>query len=156
MNGGPENHFQCSAASLCAVEQANIEIQWRLTTFDDNVYNSFHAVFGRLESLLTKMDTVFTENTVLRAAYDTSKQETAALKAAVDTLSRKMDEQITILVPPSPDLMASSTTMEEMTRQLSVKQHDIQDILAAVRNPRSKRKRCTSNHDTEPTMPINR
>jgi hypothetical protein len=92
MDFGPRNHFQYSAASLCAVEQANIEIQRRLTTFEDNVYNSFHAVFGRLDSLLTKMDTVVNENTVLRAAYDAAKQETAALTATVDTLSRKIDE----------------------------------------------------------------
>jgi hypothetical protein len=72
MDCGPENHFQYSAASLCAVEQANIEIQCRLTTFEDNVYNSFHGVFGRLDSLLTKMDTVVNENTVLRAAYEIS------------------------------------------------------------------------------------
>jgi hypothetical protein len=115
MDGSPENHFQYSAASLSAIEQANIKIQRRLTTFEDNVYNSFHAVFGRLDSLMTKMDTVLNENTMLRAAYDASKQETAPLKAAVDTLLRKIDEQIAIPAPPSPDLSASPTTMEEMT-----------------------------------------
>jgi hypothetical protein len=96
IDGSPEKHFQYSAASLCAIDQANIEIQRCLTTFEDNVYNSFHAVFGRLNSLLTKLDTVVNENTVLRMAYDASKQETAALKAAVDTLSRNIDEQIAI------------------------------------------------------------
>jgi hypothetical protein len=155
MDGSPANHFQYSAASLCAIDQANTEMQRRLTTFEDNIYNSFHAVFGRLNSLLTKMDTVVNENTVLRAAHDASKQETAALKAAVDTLSRKIDEQIAIPAPPSPDLTASSTTMEEMTMQLSVIQDDIQDILEAVRNPTGKRKRRTSNQDTEPTTPTN-
>jgi hypothetical protein len=112
-------------------------------------------MFGRLDSLLTKMDTVVNENTVLRAAYDASKQESAALKAAVDTLSGKIDEQITIPAPPSPDLTASSTTMEEMTMQLSVVQHDIQDGLEAFCNPASKRKRRTSNQDAEPTTPTN-
>jgi hypothetical protein len=120
MDSSPENHFQYSAASLCAIDQANSEIQRRNTTFEDNIYNSFHAVFGRLDSLLTKMDTVVNENNVLRVAYDASKQETAALKAAVDTLSRKIDEQITIPAPPLPDYSASSTTMEEMTMQLSI------------------------------------
>jgi hypothetical protein len=43
--------------------------------------------------------------------------------------------------------------MEEMTMQLSVIQHDIQDILEVVRNPPGKRKRHTSNQDTEPTTP---
>jgi hypothetical protein len=113
-------------------------------------------VFGRLDSLLTKMDTVVNENTVLRMAYDASKQGTAALKAAVDTLSRKIDEQIAIPAPPSPDLLASTTTMEQKTMQLSVVQHDIQDVLEAVRNPPGKRKRCTSNQDTKPTTPTNR
>jgi hypothetical protein len=141
MDGGPEKHFQYSAASLCAIDQANIEIQQRLTTFEDNVWDSIHDMFGRLDSLLTKMDTVVNENTVLRPAYDASKQESAALKAAVDTLSRNIDEQIATPAPPAPDLTASSTTMEEMTMQLSVLQHNIQDVLEAVRNPPSKRKR---------------
>jgi hypothetical protein len=57
----PENHFQCSAASLCTIEQANIEIQWHLTTFKDNIYNSFNK-------LLQKMDAVWTENTALHEA----------------------------------------------------------------------------------------
>jgi hypothetical protein len=77
---GPENHFQYSAASLCAVEQANIEIQRRLTTFEDNVYNNF-------DNLLQKMDAAWTENTALREAYRASREETAALKAAVDSLT---------------------------------------------------------------------
>jgi hypothetical protein len=156
MDGSPGNHFQYSAASLCAIDQANIEIQRRITTFDDNIWDSFHAIFGRLDSLLTKMDTVVNENTVLRAAYDASKQESAALKATVDTLSRNIDEQIAIPAPPSPHLTASSPTMEEMTMQLSVVQHDIQHVLEAVRNPPGKRKRCTSNEDDEPTTPRNR
>jgi hypothetical protein len=46
--------------------------------------------------------------------------------------------------------------MEEMTMQLSVVQHDIQDVLEAVRNPPGKRKRRTSNQDAGPTTPTNR
>jgi hypothetical protein len=140
---------------LCAVDQANIEIQQRLTTFEDNVYHSFHSVYSRLNSLLTKINTVVNEKTVLCAAYDASKQETAALKATVDTLSRKIDEQLAIPAPPSPELSASPTTMEEMMMQLSVVQHDIQDVLEAVRSPPGKRKQCTSKQDAEPTMPTN-
>jgi hypothetical protein len=146
---GSDNHFQYSAASLCAVEQANIEIQWRLTIFEDNVYNDF-------DNLLQKMDAAWTENTALREAYRASREETAALKAAVDSLTWKIDEQLAIPAPPSPDLLASPTTMEEMTMQLSVVQHDIQDVMAAVRNPAGKRKRRTSNQDVEPTTPTNR
>jgi hypothetical protein len=101
------------------------------------------------------MDTVLNDNTELREAYDASWAETAALKAAVDTLTQKFDEQIATPAPPSPDLTASSTTMEEMTMQLSVVQQDIQDVLEAVRNHPGKRKRCTSNQDAEPTTPTN-
>jgi hypothetical protein len=45
----PENHFQYSAASLCAIEQAHIEIQWHLNSFEDRVDNNF-------DKLLQKMD----------------------------------------------------------------------------------------------------
>jgi hypothetical protein len=144
-----EQHFQYCTASLCAIEQANVEIQRRLNTFEDNVYNSF-------EHLLQRMDAAWTENTALREAYRTSREETAALKPAIDTLTQKIDEQLTIPAPPSPDLLTSPTTMEEMTVQLSVIQHDIKDILETVRNPPVKRKRCTSNQNVEPTMPTNR
>jgi hypothetical protein len=105
---------------------------------------------------LQQMEAVLNQNTALRAAYDYSREETAALKVPVDTLTRKFDEQIAIPAPPSRHPMASSTTMEEMTMQLSVIHHDIQDVLEAVRNPPGKRQQCTSNQDTEPTTPTNR
>jgi hypothetical protein len=146
---GHELHFQYSTASLCAIEQAHIEIQWRLITFEDNVNNNF-------DNLLQKMDAAWTENTALREAYRASREEKAALKAAVDSLTQKIDEQLAIPAPPSPDLSASPTTMEEMTMQLSVIQHDIQDVLEAVRNPPGKRKRRTSNQDAEATTLTNR
>jgi hypothetical protein len=148
MNFGPEKHFQYSAARLCAIEQANVEIQRCLNTFEDNVYNNF-------VNLLQRMDAAWTKNTALREAYCASREEMAALKAAVDTLTWKIDEQVTIPAPPSPDLSASPTTMEEITMQLSTVQHDMQDIVEAVRNPPGKRKRCTSNQDAEPTTLTN-
>jgi hypothetical protein len=67
-------------------------------------------------------------------------EETVALKAAVDTLTKKHDENITTTMPPLPDTVTSSTTMEEMIIQLSHIQHDIQDILDAICNPPGKRK----------------
>jgi hypothetical protein len=137
---GHKLHFQYSTASLCAIEQAHIETQWRLITFEDNVNNNF-------DNLLQKMDAAWTENTALRKAYHASREEMAALKAAVDSLTWKIDEQLAIPAPPSPDLLASPATMEEMTMQLSVVQHNIQDILEAVRNPPGKRKQHTSNQD---------
>jgi hypothetical protein len=54
MDYRPENYFQYSAASLYTIEQANIEIQQHLTTFEDNVYNSF-------KNLLQKMDAAWTD-----------------------------------------------------------------------------------------------
>jgi hypothetical protein len=107
---------------------------------------------SKIDTLLQKMDAAWTENTALCEAYHASREETAALKAAVDTLTKGINKNITILAPPSPDLTASSTTMEEMTMQLLVIQHDIQDVLEAVQNPPGKRKRYTSTQDTEPTM----
>jgi hypothetical protein len=115
---GPGNHFQYSAASLCAVEQAHIETQRHLHSFEERINSNF-------DKLLQKMDAAWVENTALREAYRTSREETAALKAAVDSLIQKIDEQLTIPAPPAPDLLASPTTVEEMTMQLSVVQHDI-------------------------------
>jgi hypothetical protein len=138
------------------VQKTSDDMHDLLIEMDDHANAHLEPLYNILEGALQQMDTVLTDNTVLRAAYDASRAETAAFKAAVDTLTRKDDEQIAIPAPPSPDLTASSTMMEEMTMQLSIIQYDIQDILEAVRNPPGKRKRCTSNQDTEPTMPTNR
>jgi hypothetical protein len=129
----PENHFQYSAASLCTVEQAHIEIQWHLNSFEDRVNNNF-------DKLLQKVDAAWVENTALCKAYRASREETAALKAAMDALTKRMDKTIATTLPPSPDTTTSSTTIEEMMMQLAVMQHDIQDVLEAVRNPPGKRK----------------
>jgi hypothetical protein len=144
----PEVIYHYSAASLCAVEQAHIETQLWLAEIEDTVNNNF-------DKLLQEIDAAWTENTALREAYRASREETAALRAAVDALTKKIDETTTTTAPPSPATTTSSTAMEEMTMQLSVVQHDIQDVLEAVRNPPGKRKRRTSNQDTEPTTPTN-
>jgi hypothetical protein len=97
-----------------------------------------------MDSLLQKIDTVWTENTMLCKAYHASRDETAALKAAVDTLMKKLDENITTTIPPLPETMTSSTMIQEMIIQLSHIQHNIQDILDAIHNPPVKRKQHTS------------
>jgi hypothetical protein len=125
-------------------------------TIDANNDDRFEALSNKMDSLLQKMDAAWTENTALREAYRASREETAALKAAVDTLTKKLDENIAISAPPSPATTTTSTTMEEMTMQLSHVKNDIQDVLDAVRNPPGKRKRRTSGHDNEPTTPTNR
>jgi hypothetical protein len=90
--------------------------------------------------LQQQIDVAWTENTALHEAYHASREETVVLKAAVDSLMKKLNENIAISTPPSPETITTSTTMEEMTMQLSHVQNDIQDILDAVRNPPSKRK----------------
>jgi hypothetical protein len=164
---GPENTFEYSATTLVAITDHHYHIQERLqATFaflrsqsklsDDFIYKNFQTINRKLNLLLEKVDTVVQENTVLREAHEDSWKEKAVLQAAVDNLTRKLDEHTAISAPPSPEFTASSTTMEEMTMQLSVVQHDIQDVLAAVRNPPGKRKRRTSNQDAKPTTPTNR
>jgi regulator of replication initiation timing len=108
-------------------------------------YQLFDDVNCKIDNLLQKMDAAWTENTALREAYRASREETAALKAAIDTLTKKLDENIATTAPPTLETVTSSTAMAEMTMQLSHLQHDIQDVLDAVRKPPGKRKRCTSN-----------
>jgi hypothetical protein len=53
---------------------------------------------------------------------------------------KQLNECIVILAPPLLDPVTSPSAMEEIMVQLSYVQHDIEDILAAIRNPPSKRK----------------
>jgi hypothetical protein len=164
---GPENTFEYSTATLIAITDHHHLLQDRLQatddwlrslfkSSDDFIYKNFQNLNHKLNLLLEKVDTVVRENTVLCDAHEDSRKETAALQATEDTLMRKLDKQTAISAPPSPEIIASSTTMEEMTMQLSIVQHDIQDVLDAVCNPPGKRKQCTSNQDNEPTTPTNR
>jgi hypothetical protein len=137
------------------VQKTSDDMYDLLIEMDDHANACLEPFYNTLEGLLQWMDAVLNDNTELRTTYAASRAETAALKAAMETITQIFDEQITIPAPPSPDPMASSTTMEVMTMQLSVVKHDIQDVLEAVWNPRSKRKRCMSNQDTEPTMLTN-
>jgi hypothetical protein len=127
--------------------------------YDDDTTRTddrFVAIESKMDILLQKMDATWTENTALSEAYRASREETVALKAAVDTLTKKLDETIAISAPPSPDTATSPTAMEEMTMQLMHVQHDIQDVLDAIRNPPGKRKGRTSDQDNEPTTLTNR
>jgi hypothetical protein len=137
-------------------EKRLFKIEERVIKHQAKQHHHYNNLNSRMDSLLQKMDTAWTENTTLCEAYRASREETAALRAPVDTLTKKLDENIAMTMPPSPDTMTSSTTMEEMTMPLSHIQHDIQDVLDAVRNPPGKRKRCTSGQEYELTMPTNR
>jgi hypothetical protein len=124
---------------------------------DDRTHTDdrFAAIESKMDILLQKMDATWTENTALRAAYHASREETVALKAAVDTLMKKLDETIATPAPPSLETVTSPTAMEEMTMKLSNVQHNLQDVLDAVRNPPGKRKRRSSGQENEPTTPTN-
>jgi hypothetical protein len=128
----------------------------RIVSLKANQLLHFDALNSKMDDLLQKMYMTWTENTALREAYCASREKTAALKVAVDTLTKKLDENITITAPPSQETATSSTTTEEMTMQLSDVQHDIQDVLDAIRNPPGKRKRRTSDQNNELTAPMNR
>jgi hypothetical protein len=80
------------------------------------------------------------EEVALCKAYHQSTAETAALKATVDTLTKQHDEYIVFLALPLPDPATSPSAMEEMMVELSHVQHDIQDVLEAIRNPPGKRR----------------
>jgi regulator of replication initiation timing len=114
------------------------KIEERVITLKTDQHRLFDNINSKMDNLLQKMDAAWTENTALREAYHESREETAALKVAVDTLMKKLNENIAITTPPSPNTATSSTAMEEMMMQLSHIQHDIQDILDAVRNPPGK------------------
>jgi hypothetical protein len=85
---------------------------WEVSNGDSDAHR---CIISKLDTLLTCVTAVNTDNKVLCTAYSTSREETAALKAAVDNLTRRFDDHIAISAPPSPDTMASSTSMEEMT-----------------------------------------
>jgi regulator of replication initiation timing len=105
----------------------------------DEMESAFQEVFDKLDNLTRKVDMMALEEVALRKAYRQSIPETAALKATVDTVTKQLDEHIVFPALPLPDPTASSTTMAEMTMQLSVVQNDIQDVLEAIRNPPGKR-----------------
>jgi regulator of replication initiation timing len=117
--------------------------------------SAFQTVFDKLNNLTRKVDKMALEEVALRKAYRQSTAETAALKATVEALTKQLDKHIVFPALPLPDPRASSTTMEEMTMQLSVVQNNIDDVLEAVGNPPGKRKRRGSDQNTEPTMPMN-
>jgi hypothetical protein len=133
------HNLPLAICSGCTKAQGEDEIDLR--ELKNGQARTFITIYSKLDTLLKKIKTVNTKNTLLREAYSASREETAALKAAVDNLMKKLDDTIAITARPPPDTMAPSTSMEEMTMQLSIIQNDIQDILEAVRNPPGKRKR---------------
>jgi hypothetical protein len=104
---------------------------------------------------MRKVDKIALEEVALYKAYRQSTMETAALKGTIATLTKQLDEHIIFPALPLPDPAASPSAIEEMTMQLSHIQHNIQDVLDAVRNPPGKRKQRRSDQNTRPTMLMN-
>jgi regulator of replication initiation timing len=140
IDGSAENILQYCTANTTIGAHLEWLIEQRTGAIGDEMESAFQTVFDKLDGLTRKVDKMALEEVALRKAYRQSIAETAALKATVDTLTKQLDKHIVFPALPLPDPMASSTTMEEMTMQLSVVQNDIQDVLAAVCNPPGKRK----------------
>jgi hypothetical protein len=150
-----ENILQYCAANAAIGAHLEWLIEQRTGAIGDEMESAFQTVFDKLDNLMKKVDKMALEEVALRKAYHQSTAETAALKATVNTLTKQLDEHIVFPTLPVPDPTAFSTTMEEMTMQLSVVQNDIQDVLEAIHNPPGKRKRRRSDQNTGPTMPTN-
>jgi hypothetical protein len=151
INDSDAMHYK-NQQRLYNIEEGVIELsENQHQLFED----AFQTVIDKLDNLTRKVDKMALEEVALRKAYSQSTAETAALKATVATLTKQLDEHIVFPALPLPDPATSPSAMEEMTMQLSHVQHDIQDVLDAVRNPPGKRKRRGSNQNTGPTTPTN-
>jgi hypothetical protein len=150
-----ENILQYCAANAAIGAHLEWLIERRTGAIGDEMESAFQTVFDKLENLIRKVDKMALEEVALRKAYRQSTAETAALKATIDTLTKQLDEHIVFPALPLPGPATSPSAMEEMTMQLSHIQHDIQDVLEAVRNPPGKRKRRGSDQNTGPTTPTN-
>ncbi|KAI5813968.1 hypothetical protein BZA77DRAFT_295443 [Pyronema omphalodes] len=126
------NRSRISTLTLLGVNQDNKETHRRFDTVEEKIYYISDHINDRFDAVLAKLNDLHGENAKLRAAYDSTQAGIAALKAAVAALTKKIDEQQQVIsVPPSTNLTASSSAMEGMTMQLSVVQHDIQDVVDA-------------------------
>jgi hypothetical protein len=155
IDSSAENILQYCTANAAMGAHLEWLIEQRTGAIGDDMESTFETVFDKLDNLTRKVDKMALEEVALCKAYHQSTAKTAALKAIVDTLTKQLDEHIVFQALPLPDPMASSTTMEEMTMQLSVVQNDIQDVLEAIRNRPGKTKRLGSDQNTGPTTPTN-
>jgi hypothetical protein len=150
-----ENILQYCAANAAIGAHLEWLIERRIGAIGDEMESAFQTVFDKLDNITKKVDKMALEEVALRKAYRQSTAKTAALKATVDTLTKQLGKHIVFPALPVPDPATSPSAMEEMTLQLSHVQHDIQDVLEAVRNPPGKRKRWGSDQNTGPTTPTN-
>jgi hypothetical protein len=150
-----ENILQYCAANMAIGAHLEWLIEQCPGAIGDEMESAFQTVFDKLDNLIRKVDKMALEEVALRKAYRQSTAKTAALKATVDTLTKQLDKHIVFPALPLPDPVTSPSGMEEMTMQLSHIQHDIQDVLEAIRNPPGKRKRRGSDQNTGPTKPMN-
>jgi hypothetical protein len=114
------NQIWINALCLLGIDQTSKESYYHFDTLEESIHNNSDTIHSRFNALTARINTLHGENTMLCTAYNSTKAETVALKAGVDALMKKIDEQSVISAPPSPNLIASSTAMEEMTMQLCV------------------------------------
>jgi cobalamin biosynthesis Co2+ chelatase CbiK len=116
------------------------DVEYCISIIGDEMESTFQTVLNKPENLTKQVDKIALEEVALCKAYCQSTAETAALKATVDTLTKQFNERIVFLALPLLDMATSPSAMEDIMIQLSHVQHDIQDMLAAIHNPPSKRK----------------
>jgi regulator of replication initiation timing len=155
IDGSAENILQYCAANAAIGAHLEWLIERHTGAIGDEMESAFQTVFDKFDNLTKKVDKMALEEVALRKAYRQSTAEIVALKATVDTLTKQLDEHIVFPALPLLDPATSPSAMEEMTMQLSHVQHDIQDVLEAVRNPPGKRQRRGSDQNTGPTTPTN-
>jgi hypothetical protein len=107
--------LEFSAAAVVAITDHYYQFKSQLESSDDTTYKNLPGIYNKLHRLLEQVDIVVQENTVLCEVHEASRKEIAALQATVDILIYKLDEHTAISAPPLPEIMASSTTIEEMT-----------------------------------------
>jgi hypothetical protein len=141
-------------------------IEWEMTSHkldaimvgdtEAKIQNDKHlmAIENVLHDMRVYTDTIKRPNTELLQAQCMSREETTLLRAAIETLMWQLDENAATPTPPSPAIMASSSsTMEEMSLQWCGVQKDIQDVLDVVRNPVGKRKHALSSEYAKTELP---
>jgi predicted phage-related endonuclease len=115
----------CNIAMHANMDKCLYNIEDRVIVLQANQYCLFDKVNNKIDDLLQKMNATWTKNTALHEAYYTSREETAALKMAIDALTKKLDDNIAIMVPPLPETVTSSNAIDEIMMQLSHMQYVI-------------------------------
>jgi hypothetical protein len=86
------NQTWINALCLLGIDQTSKESHRCFDTLEESIRNNSDAIHSRFDVLTARINTLHGENTILHAAYDSTKAETAALKATVDAFMKKINE----------------------------------------------------------------